>query len=104
MTTPSAHALRQHVELCMQAQTLLGARAWGLLSHYGKLMDGPQAGRYVGGLQAQEQLDIAQRLHRGETLSIHLMHRHKSGNYETSALRLSEGKLLMLFDDRQELA
>lgn len=96
--------LHQLVEVRREAETLLGARSWFLLSRYGKLMDGPLAGTYVSGIACGEQLELVHRLARGEVVSVHLMHRHRPGNHEASSLRWSRGRLFMVFRDREALA
>ena len=88
------------IEVRREAEMLLGERSWFLLSCYGKLMDGPQVGSYVSGLSYEDQLDLIHRLVRGETVDVHLMHRHRSGNYEASSLRWSKDGLVMVFGDR----
>lgn len=94
--------LQRHVEVGRKAEGLLGKRAWALLCSYGRLMDGPHAGLYVSGLPYRIQLDIVQRLVHGETVAVHLMHRHRSGHYEASWLRWSQdGGLVMVFRDRE---
>ena len=95
---------RRLLEVRLQAERLIGARAWALLSSYGKLMDGPKAGLYVSGISFDEQLALVRRLASGDTVCVHLMHRHKSGNYESSSLRLSSRGLVMVFRDREEPA
>lgn len=97
-------ALSHSLKLSAQAERLLGAAAWSLLRSYGKLMAGPHSGHYVSGLPAQDQLNVAEQLVAGKTLLIHLMHRHRSGNYEASALRWNGRRLVMVFKDREEAA
>lgn len=96
--------LLQRIEVRRAAENLIGERAWFLLSQYGKLMDGPRAGSYVSGIAADAQLELVRRLAIGETVSVHLMHRHRSGNYDASSLRWSPGGLVMVFRDREVLA
>lgn len=95
---------RRHMQLRAEAERLLGDRAWFLLESYGKLMDGPRSGLYVSGLSGEEQLTLAKRLIAGETVHVHLMHRHRSGNYEASSLRWDDGTLVMVFRDRERIA
>ena len=45
-----------------------------------------------------------QALAQGEQVHVHLMHRHRSGNYEVSRTRLVDGRLEMVFKDRVEPA
>lgn len=97
-------AFQHDMELRAQAELLLGPGAWSLLQSYGKLMHGPQSGHYVSALSASEQLGLVERLVGGETLDIHLMHRHRSGNYEVSSLRWVDGTLIMVFKDREQAA
>jgi hypothetical protein len=92
----SWHAM---VELDRKADGALGERAWRLVKSYGKLMGGPYSGRYVSGVPFDVQREIVQKLAAGETLLIHLMHRHRSGNYESSSLRWEQGELVMLYAD-----
>lgn len=105
MNEPTDNFLLRHIEVCREAEGLIGMRAWALLSSYGRLMDGPHTGRYVSGVPYVVQIEIVQRLVRGETLPIHLMHRHVSGNYQSSSLRWSQaGGFVMAFPDREEKA
>lgn len=96
--------LLARIELQRYAEGLLGKRGWFLLRNYGRLMSGPDSGRYVSGLPAHDAREIVDALVRGETVEVHLMHRHVSGNYESSQLRLRNGRLEMLFADRIERA
>jgi len=93
-----------HAEVRREAERTIGERAWFLLSCYGKVMAGPDSGTYVSGLACAEQLDLVHRLQSGETVPVHLMHRHRSGNYEASALRWTPISLVMVFSDREVLA
>ena len=86
-----------------RANSLLNERAWSLLRSYGKLMDGPSAGLYVSALPAEQQLALATRLEQGETLDVHLMHRHESGG-EASRLRWNGDRLVMVFADKERPA
>ena len=83
---------------------MLGERPWHLLLSYGKLMAGPNAGHYVSALPPEEQLALVNALLAGEMLAVHLMHRHQSGDHETSSLRYVDGRLMMVFEDRVQLA
>ena len=94
-----SNPFRRHLEVRLEAVRLLGERPWFLLSSYGKLMDGPHAGFYVSGLASDAQLELVHRLASGKTIPVHLMHRHRSGNYEVSSLRWSESGLVMVFRD-----
>jgi hypothetical protein len=96
--------LQQRQALNRYARSALSERGWRLLERYGRLMDGPNSGRYVSGLKVSEAVALVEALVRGDELKIHLMHRHQSGNYEHSALRLVNGRLVMRFPDREEQA
>lgn len=96
-----AAALRAMVDIQREAEGALGERAWRLVSSFGKLMGGPHSGLYVNGVPFDVQREIVRRLAAGETLLIHLMHTHVSGNYESSSLRWSHGQLTMVFEDRE---
>lgn len=104
MDESEANPFHRLVEVRLEAECLLGERSWFLLSCYGKLMDGPRAGSYVSGIPSEVQIDIVHRLVRGETIHVHLMHRHRSGHYEASSLRWSQHGLVMVFRDREEPA
>jgi len=81
------------------AQGSIGERAWMLLTCYGKFMAPPHSGRYVSALPYEEQLQLVRRLQSGETVPVHLMHRHRSGNYRASSLRWTPAGLVMVFSD-----
>ncbi len=83
---------------------VLGATGWRLFEQYGRLMAGPKSGLYVSALSAYEVAALVDALACGRVLLIHLMHRHVSGNYESSRLLLVKGKLVMRFADRDEAA
>lgn len=103
MDNPPDNYFQRHMEVCREAERLIGKRAWALLSSYGRLMGGPYSGRYVSGVPFAVQLEIVRQLSCGETVPIHLMHRHVSGNYESSWLRWSRGGgLVMVYRDRNE--
>lgn len=96
---------RQRSLLARLAERRLGRHSWSLLSCYGRLMTGPHSGSYVSGVPFALQRELIHQLSRGETVSIHLMHRHVSGNYESSSLRWSQGGgFVMVFPDREEKA
>jgi len=101
MDTPGHNIFQRHIEVRQEAERLLGERSWSLLSSYGKLMDGPRSGSYVSGIPYDDQLAIVHRLVRGETVDVHLMHRHRSGDYRASSLRWTSGGLVMVFPDRE---
>lgn len=105
MTANELVAFKRRLELRRKGEQTLGRREWSLLFYYGKVMDGPYAGTYVSGLPMPEQLSMLGRLVRGETVAVHLMHRHKSGSSEASSLRWSQsGRLVMVLRDREEEA
>jgi hypothetical protein len=93
---------REWHRLSQEAEALMGARGWSLLRRYGRLMTGPYSGQYVSGLPTEEVRALFQALKRGERVPVHLMHRHRSGHYESSCLSLVDGRLLMHFSDRAE--
>lgn len=95
------NSLEASIEIRREAELVLGERGWFLLSVYGRLMSGPHSGRYVSGVPYSLQHEIVRRLAAGETLPIHLMHNHRSGHYEASALRWSRGQLVMVYGDRK---
>jgi hypothetical protein len=105
MDEDEKRAMWAHVELAQYGQEQLGIAAWRLLCSYGKLMTGPPlGGLYVSGIPCEVAKEFVDALVRGETVDVHLMHRHRSGNYESSSLCLRDGRLVMIFDDREELA
>ncbi len=67
-------------------------------------MFGPSAGLYISGLPVEPRLELALLLLVGQTIDVHLMHKHRSGHYEASSLRMHDGQLIMVFDDREEPA
>jgi hypothetical protein len=93
---------RRTLERC--AVALLGQHGWELLLSYGRVMSGPRSGVYVSALPTNEILEILETLARGVEVDIHLMHRHVSGSYLSSMLRLEGGHLMMQFPDRLERA
>lgn len=103
MNKKSIDALAARLELHDEAERLLGGPQWHLLCNYGKLMSGPDSGSYVSGIAYDKARAIVHALVAGEQVDVHLMHRHKSGNYEVSALRFSDGRLLMVFSNRTEI-
>jgi hypothetical protein len=105
MDDSAFNEFQRYIEVRLEAEGLIGKRAWALLSSYGRLMGGPHTGLYVSGVPFVVQLDIVRRLVRGEAVPVHLMHRHRSGHYESSWLRWSQGVgFVMLFRDREEKA
>jgi hypothetical protein len=95
------NGFRELIEVRRIAEGLIGEQAWSLLSSYGKFMDGPYSGSYVGGVPVAAQRALVDRLARGETVPVHLVHRHRSGCYESSSLRWSQGALVMVYLDRE---
>lgn len=95
---------RGQLELQTYAEKVLGSRQWWLVANFGRIMAGPNAGRYVSALATLEALEVVDALVRGEEVPVHLMHRHRSGCYDASSLRMQDGELLMRFADREELA
>ena len=94
-----------HLSLNRYAHEALGPEQWRLLQYFGKVMDGgTSGGLYVSGLPCDLARGIVEKLIAGEVVAVHLMHRHRSGNYEASSLWLHAGRLIMLFDDRSEFA
>jgi hypothetical protein len=100
-TNVAASSFAVMLELKCDAERVLGEHAWRLVSSYGKLIGGPHSGLYVSGVPFDVQREIVRRLAAGETLPIHLMHAHRSGHYEPSSLRWSQGELIMVFADRE---
>ena len=88
-------------EVHREAERLLGLRSWLLLSCYGLVTNGPYAGSYVGLRPIAEQIELVHQLARGETVPVHLMHRHAFGNEEVSSLRWTRDGLVMVFRDRE---
>lgn len=97
-------ALEEYGALNEEAEEALGKRNWALLRSYGRMMGGPYSGAYVSGIPVEEVKRLIDELVRGREINVHLMHRHRSGNYESSALRFIGGKLIMHFADRDEIA
>ena len=97
-------ALRKWLAMYQSAGAALGDRNWRLLCSYGRVMSGPHSGLYVSGIPMPAAQAFIAALLRGEEISVHLMHRHVSGNYESSRLRFDGTRLWMHFADRTELA
>lgn len=103
-SSPDNYLLRR-IEVGLEVGGLIGKQAWSLLSSYGRIVNGTYSGSYVSGVPFAEQLNIARRLVRGETVPVHLMHRHRSGDSGLSWLRWSQtGGLVMVFSDREKKA
>jgi hypothetical protein len=97
-------ATQASVDLHRHAEAVLGAKCWRLVCSYGRFMSGLHSGQYVSGVPPDAAKAVVDALVRGEQVEVHLMHKHRSGNYESSALRLCNGRLVMVFDDREERA
>lgn len=97
-------ALRAWLGMYQSARVVLGDRNWRLVHSYGRVMSGPHAGLYVSGIPTAEVQAFIDTLVRGEAIAVHLMHRHVSGNYESSRLQFDGTRLWMHFSDRTELA
>ena len=97
-------AAREWHCLAQEGEALLGPAGWRLLRGYGKLMAGTYSGLYISALPSSEVRAMLQALQRGERIPVHLMHRHRSGRYESSSLSLAEGRLLMHYSHRTETA
>lgn len=95
---------REWHRLGEEGERLLGASGWSLLRSYGRVMSGPHSGSYVSALAFEEVRRLLLALQRGERIHIHLMHRHHGGNYESSELSLTDGRLVMHYPDRSEPA
>lgn len=97
-------ALRERLVQYQFADEVLGARNSRLLFHFGRVMSGPHGGQYVSGIPTAAARALIDALLSGQQIPVHLMHRHRSGDYESSRLRSDGRRLWMLFDDRTELA
>ena len=97
-------ALRADLRVRAHAKTVLGVQQAQLLWAYGRIMSGPHNGRYVSGLPPAAARALVDALTHGREVDVHLMHRHRSGVYESSTLRWAAGKFVMRFADREEVA
>ena len=104
MTPHEKTLFRAHIELHRHAEDVLGRHVWFLLSSFGRVMSGPHSGNYVSGVPTLVARSFVDSLAAGETVDIHLMHRHKSGKHESSQLHIVAGALVMVFKDRDEMA
>lgn len=77
---PRREALSELAVAHAEGKRLLGVRGWMLLTCEGKLIGGLYSGSYVSSRPSAEQVAYAHALLKGETLSIHLMHRHLGAN------------------------
>lgn len=100
----SRKALLADVAVRRYADAVLGERNAHLLRAYGRVMSGPNTGQYVSGIAPTAARAFVDALVRGDEIAVHLMHRHRSGTYESSSLCLVNGVFVMRFDDREELA
>lgn len=96
-------ALEAERRVADYGERVLGPRQWSLLRSYGKYRTGrPYGGQYVSGVPAAEVGRLLKALEAGEVVPIHLMHRHQSGNYKSTCLRLApDGALLMVYPGRE---
>lgn len=104
---PEAQALWRMATLRAQGERSLGPAAWRLVSRYGRLTSGVFSGRYVSGLPVSAAEALVFALERGETVPVHLMHRHVSGaaaRPPLSSLRFRDGRLVMVVAEHEEPA
>lgn len=94
----------EYLALNKHAESVLGVRNWTLVRSYGRIMSGPYSGQYVSGVPFEEAQRLVEELVRSRRIDVHLMHRHRSGNYESSTLSFADGRLTMHFPDRDEEA
>ena len=99
-----SQALLARLGMYQSASQALGERNWRLVHSYGRVMSGPYSGLYMSGIPMSAVEAFMDALLRGEEIPVHLMHRHVSGNYESSRLLFECKRLWMRFDDRTELA
>ena len=104
MNSDESLALRAWLGLYQTAKVALGDKNWRLMHSYGRVMSGPHSGLYVSGIPMPAVEAFIDALLSGDEISVHLMHRHVSGNYESSRLSFDGRRLWMRFDDRTELA
>jgi DNA polymerase III epsilon subunit-like protein len=97
-------AAREWHTLGEEGERLLGPRGWALFRSYGRMMSGPHSGSYVSALPVDDIRRLLTALAAGERIPVHLMHRHRGGNYESSRLSLTAGHLVMHYPDRSEPA
>lgn len=86
------------------ASEALGERNWRLVYQHGRVMSGPHSGFYTSGIPMSAVQAFMDALLRGDEIPMPLVHRHVSGNYESSRLLFDGKRLGMRFDDRTELA
>jgi hypothetical protein len=97
-------AAREGHQLGQEGERLLGLIGWRLFRGNGRLMSGRHSGSYVSALPCAEVRRLLIALLQGERVPVHLMHRHRSGNYESSVLSLTAGRLVMHYADCSESA
>jgi hypothetical protein len=90
-------AIRERHLLRTRGEAVLGTRIWPLFFGYGRVMSGPYSGQYVSGIPTETVHALLDALFRGDSIDIHLMHNHISGNYESSGLVLVNSRLVMKF-------
>jgi len=101
----NADDFQAELELGRYGLEQLGERQWALLKWKGKLFTGPPyGGLYVSGIPTEMARAFIDVLIAGQTIPVHLMHKHRSGNYEVSSLRMDGGRFVMVFEDREEFA
>lgn len=96
--------MAEYLALNKHADAALGMKNWMLVRSYGRIMSGPYTGHYVSALPFEEARRLLDELLRGRRIDVHLMHRHRSGNYESSTLSFAGGRLTMHFANRDEMA
>lgn len=99
-----AVSLAERQSLEEHATRLLDERAWRLLCSFGKVMEpGEDSGRYFSALTPSMARAYVDALAAGHSIPVHLMHRHRSGNYQVSRTRWNRSRsaLVMVFKDRE---
>ena len=69
MDKPESNPFHRLLEVGLDAERILAERSWFLLSCYGKLMDGPSAGRCASGIAGNAQRELVHRVLRGRQRS-----------------------------------
>ena len=90
--------------LRQEGEEVLGVAGWRLFRSYGRVMSGPYSGNYVSGLPFEEARRFIIALKQGQRVPVHLMHRHRSGNFGVSELSVEDGSLVMHYATRSEPA
>lgn len=101
---PAMTVARDFERLSQEGETLLGSTGGALFRRYGRLMSGAYSGQDVSALPGAGVRALLEALQRGDRIPVHLMHRHRSGCYDSSWLTLAEGRLLMHYPNRTEPA